>query len=141
MSDVKKRVFDERTKNLLAGMMPFKQGATVEIRFKEFEFLPEAERPVFVVKTFSEETRKRLLDKSNSREINASEWQDAMFEAVRDDGLMSWKNMVDLGSDEVLPFTKDNVESLRSSTLIVKLYTRIAEFCGLLQPDREGLVS
>jgi len=136
-SEPKARVFDDAERRKLAGMMPFKKGASVWVRLPEFEFLGD-EQPEFEVSVFDEETCEAVRKAASEADADVKSWDAAMFEAVKK-SLRGWKGMVDLATWEQLPYSSENVELLRGLPIVSRLYTRIAEFSGLLEVDREGL--
>lgn len=126
------RTFDEATKNALRRLLPFAPGSFITIGLDCFDFLPEAQRPVF-----------RL------RDLSAAQWYkvravgvtpvDLMVEILQDGVMGPWDNLIDSEFQEI-PFTKEAIAKLPLRWIETLFYAAV-RLCSPDKLEREVLES
>lgn len=134
--ETKKRVFDEKTRRYLAGLLPFSPGATAPYTPDEFEKVPEDLRPVFYVRAYTDEQAQSLTAVAG----DFSKFRKAVVKALSEGALAGWDNLIDLATGEEVPYSPEAV-SLLPAAVMLNIHTRCSEFAGLTEPEREGFGS
>lgn len=99
-----KRVFDEETKRMMAGVLPFGSTSTVEIAILEgAKGIPDDICPVFTSKLLNREQRRKSFDYVNRSDSLTGQDLDDATDIARA-CITGWKNIWDMATGEEIEF-------------------------------------
>ena len=103
------KVFDEKTRRALAGLLPFAEGSKAPFTPKAFETVAEELRPTFWIRPYSPEAWKARILSDKSKE---GLFVDYLREVFETEGLIGWDNLLDGATGKPIPYNLENVKRL-----------------------------
>ena len=132
-----KRILDDETRRKLSGLLPFAPGSFLPFTPEAFQKVEESLRPIFHLRPFAEKDRAYLRQHLASGTFDTA----AIAAALSNSAIVTWSNLIEITSGELLEYSKDAVGTLPDA-LIHILFDRVQEFSnGPTEIEKEGLES
>lgn len=135
-NEMEKRIFDDKTKRKLQGLLPFSPNAYVTWTPEEFLDFPEWMQPKINLRPFSKEFIE-IIRGDEQKNILISE---AVLKALTY-SIMGWKDLYDLGTETEIIFSVEAIKSFPEALAWV-IYKKVNELTfGLSPAEKESLES
>lgn len=131
---MEKKIFDEKTKRKLSGLLPFAPDSFVVWTPEEFFDFPIEAQPVFHARPFDDATMKYIRSAATSGIFDIEHARKAVQNAFP-----FWKNLLRLPDMEEIPYSQEAFAGLPEALVWIMYYKGRELTFGMSAEEREGL--
>jgi hypothetical protein len=129
-----KRIFDQKTKRKLSGLLPFSPNAYVTWTPDEFLDFPIDIQPKINIRPLSKELIEEIRSNIQANKFSLEIARKAMTYCIT-----GWRDLIDLGTELEVSFNPENVNQLPEN-LVWIIYKKVNEMTfGLSEAEKESL--